>query len=44
MSARTPKYSWAPPAARRKPTKTSSKISTMPRSVQTSRKAFSQVV
>ena len=28
--------------ARRKPTKTSSKISTMPRSVQTARSAFSQ--
>ena len=41
MSARTPKYSWAPPAARRKPTNTSSKISTMPRSVQTSRSCFS---
>ncbi len=37
MSARTPKYSWAPPAASRKPTNTSSKIRTMPRSVQTSR-------
>ena len=35
MSARTPKYSWAPPAASRKPTNTSSKISTMLRSVQT---------
>ncbi len=38
MSARTPKYSCAPPAARRKPTNTSSKIRTIPRSVQTSRK------
>ena len=35
MSARTPKYSCAPPSARRKPTNTSSKIRTMPRSVQT---------
>ena len=40
MSARTPKYSWAPPAARRKPTNTSSKIRTMLRSVQTCRSAL----
>ena len=32
MSARTPKYSCAPPRASRKPTNTSSKISTIPRS------------
>src|ERR1700724_3463464 len=44
MSARTPKYSCAPPSARRKPAKTSSKISTILRSVQTARRCFSQTV
>ena len=43
MSARTPKYSCAPPGARRKPTNTSSKISTMPRSVQTARSCLQPV-
>ena len=44
MSALTPKYSCAPPGAKRKPTNTSSKISTMPRSVQTSRSCFNHCV
>ncbi len=43
MSACTPKYSCAPPSARRKPTNTSSKISTMPRSVQTARSRLQPV-
>jgi hypothetical protein len=44
MSARTPKYSCAPPGASLKPTNTSSKISTMPRSLQTARSCSSQRV
>jgi hypothetical protein len=42
MSARTSKYSCAPPGASRKPTNTSSKMSTMPRSLHTVRRRFSQ--
>ena len=43
MSARTPKYSCAPPGASRKPTNTSSKISTMLRSVQTVAQALAAI-